>query len=188
MLAGEPFAGAADAGLDFVEHQEPAALVANLPQSLEVAVIRNLDAAFARDRLDQHGDDALVVVTDMAHGIEIVVRYPEETLHQRFEARLDFAVAARGECRQRAAVETALGDDDAGRADVVLAAIEACEFDRGFVGLGAGVEEKDVVHAGELADPLRQLFLQRDFIPVRSVQQFAGLIADRGGDGRVGVP
>jgi hypothetical protein len=52
-----------------------------------------------------------------------------------------------------------VADDDAGRQNIALVAVEACELDGGLVGLGARVAEKGVVHAGEFAQPFRQLLL-----------------------------
>ena len=54
-LVGEPLAGAADAALHLVEHQQPVLLVAQLAQALQVLPARRVDAAFALDGLEEHG-------------------------------------------------------------------------------------------------------------------------------------
>ena len=59
-LVREPVAGAADAALHFVEHQQPVVLVAELPQRLEVVDIGHIDAAFALDQLDQTATHAML--------------------------------------------------------------------------------------------------------------------------------
>ena len=57
MIDGEPFAGAAEAGHDFVGDHQDAVLVAELAHALHVAVGRNEDAVGADDRLkDERGD------------------------------------------------------------------------------------------------------------------------------------
>ena len=65
--------------------------------------------------------------------------------------------------------------------------VQARELDRGFVGLGAGVAEKHVVHGGQLAQAFGEFGLLRNFEPVGDVQQLAGLVADGGGHRRVRV-
>ena len=188
VLAGEPFAGAAQAGLDLIEHQEPAALVADPAQVLQIAVGGDLDAALAGDRLDEHGHDVLVVLGDLAYRRKVVVRHAVEALHQGFETGLDLAVAGRGKGRERAPVEAALGDDDAGVQHLALVPIEPRKLDRRLVRLGARVAEEGVVHRGEATQALRKLLLQRDLVPVRGVHELARLIADRGRHRGMGVP
>ena len=52
VLEGEPLTGTAHAGLDLVEHQQPAAFIAHVAQAGEIIGVGDLDAAFALDRLD----------------------------------------------------------------------------------------------------------------------------------------
>ncbi len=65
VLIGEPLAGAAAAGLHFVEHQQNLVVVGQLAQSLQEAVGRNDHAPFALHRLDQDGRG---LVVDQAAG------------------------------------------------------------------------------------------------------------------------
>ena len=51
MLIGEPFAGASDAGLDFVEDQQGVVLVAEGAGGFQIRLVGGVDAAFALDRL-----------------------------------------------------------------------------------------------------------------------------------------
>ena len=62
MLERKPLAGAADAGLDLVEHQQPGVPIAHFAQGFEVAGRRQLHTAFALDRLDQNRHDTRAVL------------------------------------------------------------------------------------------------------------------------------
>src|SRR5208282_371626 len=57
MLGSKPFAGAREAGLDFVGNEENAVLAANILEKLEVIVRRNNEAAFAENGFDDQGSD-----------------------------------------------------------------------------------------------------------------------------------
>src|SRR5690606_40367502 len=52
--------GPAVTGLNFVEHQQPALVVTDLTQGLQVFWLYRVNAAFALDRLKQHRHDAVV--------------------------------------------------------------------------------------------------------------------------------
>ena len=54
LFIGEPRPGAAHAGLDFIEDQEAAAFIRELSQTRQKVGVRNVDPAFALDRLDQN--------------------------------------------------------------------------------------------------------------------------------------
>ena len=54
VLPGEHLAGAADARLHFVKHQQQVVLVADLAQGGQVARVGDVDAALALQRLDQN--------------------------------------------------------------------------------------------------------------------------------------
>ena len=60
VLVGEPLAGPAQAGLDLVEDQEHAPLVAELAQAGQVVGRRDVDPPLALDRLDQDGGRLVV--------------------------------------------------------------------------------------------------------------------------------
>ncbi len=60
MLIGEPLARPAHAGLDLVEDEQDAALVAELAEPFEIAGRRQVDPALALDRLDQDGRGLVV--------------------------------------------------------------------------------------------------------------------------------
>src|SRR5437870_5214827 len=54
VLIDEPLAAAAQAALHLVGDEEPLVLVAELLQAAQVVEARDVDAALALDRLDQH--------------------------------------------------------------------------------------------------------------------------------------
>lgn len=53
VLVGKPPTGAADASLDFVQHQQPPFTIADLTQLGQVAGIRQIDNTFSLHRFDQ---------------------------------------------------------------------------------------------------------------------------------------
>ena len=79
VLAGEPFAGAAHAGLDFVQHQQPAALVADLAQAREIT--RRPECATPPSPVigsTSTATTSLLFSATCSHGREIVVRHAVE--------------------------------------------------------------------------------------------------------------
>ena len=54
-LEGEPVAGAPEAGLHLIEHQEGAPLGAQLPYGAQVVRARHVDAALTLQRFEQDG-------------------------------------------------------------------------------------------------------------------------------------
>ena len=65
--------------------------------------------------------------------------------------------------------------------------MQARELDGRLVGLGPGIGEEHPIHAGQLGDQGPQALLLSDPIEVRGVDQSARLLAEGGGQGRVGV-
>ena len=187
MLEGEQPAGAADAGLDLVQHQQPVVGVAYLAQARQVVVVRDLHAAFAGDRFHQHGDHVGIVGGNGAYRLEIVVGRAHETLYQWLEAGLHLAVAGGGEGGQGPAVKAAFHDHDGRALDVAGAAVQAGQLDGRLVGLGARVAEEGPVHAGQGGQARGQRLLLGDVIPVGDVDQRAGLFAHRLGHGGMGM-
>ena len=112
LLAGEQRAGAAHAGLDLVEHQQQAVLVAEGAQVLQALRRHRPDAALALDRLDQDGGGL-----GADRGVQRLVvaeRHDVEARQQRIEA-FDQLLAAGGgrDAGHGPAVEGALEGDDA---------------------------------------------------------------------------
>ena len=109
-LVGEPRAGPADAGLDLVEHQQGARVVAGLPGGGEVPGRGGDHAALALGRLeDDRGDP---VVDGVRQGGGVAVLDPADVEAERGERRPDRLLAGDGERAHGAAVEAVVGGDD----------------------------------------------------------------------------
>ncbi|HET6838656.1 MAG TPA: aspartate aminotransferase family protein, partial [Bradyrhizobium sp.] len=140
-LVGEEIAGAAHAGLHFVERQQQAVLVAQLAQRLEECVRRRAHAALALHGLDQ--DAGGLRADRLLHGFEIAVRHLVKTVHRRAETFEIFCRAGGGERRQRAAVEGALERDDAvALRSAARRLILARDLDGTLHRLGTGIAEE----------------------------------------------
>ena len=187
VLVGEVAPGAAIAGLHFVEHEQPVVGVADGAQGVEVAGVRDDDAALAEDRFHQHGGDVLVVGGDLLDGWHVVVGRTDEAGQERLEAGLRLAVAGGRERRHGAPVEAAVHDHHARCGDVPAVAVETGDLDGRFVRFGAGVAEEDVVHAGDGAQPAGKAFLGRNAVEVGRVQQRRCLLGNRRGHLGMGV-
>ncbi|MDT4856788.1 hypothetical protein FQZ97_911910 [compost metagenome] len=77
--------------------------------------------------------------------------------------------------------------DDVGVLVPPLVGVVARQLDRGLVGFGAAVVERDLLHAGQRGQAGRQRGLLRDFVDVRGMDDAGGLLADGGHQLRVGV-
>jgi hypothetical protein len=76
-------------------------------------------------------------------------------------------------------------------ADALLLAqrvpVAPCELQVGLVGLGAAVAEEHALQTRQLCQPFSGLRLERVVIQIRRMQQRRCLLADDGGEPRVGV-
>src|SRR6185369_5313071 len=102
-------------------------------------------------------------------------------------AGLDLGVAGRRQGRDRAAVESRLVDDDLGTLDALVVAELARDLERRLVGFEARVAEERVAEPRELAQLGRQLFLERDQVVVRAVDELADLVVERRNELRMRV-
>ena len=110
MLVGEPLAGPAQAGLDLVEDQQDAPLVAEPADPFEVAGSREVDPPFALDRLDHDGGG--LVVERGGQGLQVVVRDVREAGDHRLEAGVILGLGRGREGGVGPAVEAALHRHD----------------------------------------------------------------------------
>ena len=182
-LRGERLSGAAEAADDLVEHEQDAVRVADLAQSLEIALGRHEAAGRAGDRLDEARGDVLgAVQVDEAHEIlgelDAVRAFAprEEVLlevrvpHVRDPGQPGTELAAVvDEARQRDAAEVDAVVRALARDEHVASALTARlvvgerDLHRGVDRLRAGVREEDPVEVArrQLGDAGRELELLR---------------------------
>ena len=157
--------------------------VAELAQPAQVALGRQVDAAFALHRLD---DERRGLVVDRALGGDEVAEGHEHGLGQQRAVRVAvLGLADHRERAERAAVERALGGDELAPAGGAVR-----ELERALDRLGAGVRE-EAARDGLGREPrqrLGQLELGQRVEQVRGLHQPAGLLADRVHQRGVAVP
>src|SRR5262245_43089876 len=187
VLIGPEPPGPRDAGLDLVDDEERARLVAELAQPAQVVVVGQVHAALA---LDAFHDDASGAVVDRAlHRAQVVVGHVLEAGHQGLKAVLVLLLAGRRQGREGAPVERVAGGHelDAVRRDP-LACILAGDLERRLVGLGAGVREEHAVGERMLDEQLGQVDLRRRVIEVGDVQERRRRLLDGAGHSWMAVP
>jgi hypothetical protein len=166
---------------------QPFVAVADAPQLGQIVGFRNLYAALALIGLDQDGDDVLVMRRQLGDRVGVAEGDAHEAAHQRLEAGLHLAVAGRRQGGHGASVKALFHDDDGRIVDAPVMTMETREFDRRFVGLGAGIAEESAVHAGQGAELVGQGLLQGDTVQVRRVDQSPGLLAQGARQFRMGM-
>jgi hypothetical protein len=116
--------------------------IAQFTQMSEKTRLCRIDAALALNRL--HHDRAGFIRYFAGDRIEIVEITINETAGNRLEAFVIFRLRGGGNGSQGTPVETAVKRDNFAlfRTFTVICGKPACEFDRRFVGFGAGVTEK----------------------------------------------
>ena len=194
VFDGPPLAGASHAGLDFVDDQQDAVLVADAAEFLEESGGRGKVSAFALDGFDDDGGalfgrklGAEDPVFDVAGGvagvllgigsggtaIEVGIGGVDDSGHERRKAAALLGLGA-GE-RERAhgaSVEGSVEGDD-----VLALGVVASEFECGLDGFGAGVAVVDAVRAGHGRD-LREA--GGEFGELRVVEVGAGHVEQLG--------
>ena len=178
VLIAEQVAGAADAGLDLVEDQQQAVLVAQLAQALEESVRQHAHAALAHHRLDHDG--AGLRADRLLGRFQIGISHLIEAFDRRAEAFQVFLVAGGGDGRERAAVEGAFeGDDAVALRLAVRRLVFARHLDRAFDGFGAGVLEEHGVGEAQGAQPVGQPLAFRDAVEIGDVPELLRLLGER---------
>jgi len=184
MLVGEPLAGPAQAGLDLVEDQQHAAVVAEPADAFEVPRRREVDPPFPLDRLEHDGGGP--VVEGVGQGPEVVVRDVGEAGDQRLEAGVILGLGRGGERGVGPAVEAALHRHDLVPARGV--AVGLGHLDGRLVRLRPAVAEEALAAERPLRERLGERPLGLDVPGVRHVDQLADLVADRLDHPRRAVP
>ncbi|CCK14068.1 ion transporter, putative [Cronobacter universalis NCTC 9529] len=180
-------AGAAHAGLHFVENQQRVVAIAQLAQPLQEGFSSRHHAALALHRLDNHR--AGIVINQRRGGIEIVKHGMADLRRQRREILGIRRLAASGDGKQRAAVERVFkGHDAAFLRAVVVVGIFAGELQRRLVGFRAGVTEKDAIGEGGVNQAFGEAQHRLVGIPVAGMPDFRRLGFQRLAQFRVRVP
>ena len=162
VLEAEPPAGAAEPGLDLVDHHQRAGLVADLADR-RAGSRRGAGLTPPSPCTGSISTAATDGVDGLGDGVDVAPRDVVEALGHRLERLVLGRLAGRRERRQRAAVEAAeRADDDVAAAAAVLAG----QLERALDGLGAGVGEEDLaVVAGGLGEQAVDLDRRRGWPP-----------------------
>ena len=148
VLVAEPPTGSSQSGLDLVQYQQDAALVAYLAHCLQVAVAGRHDAALALHRLQQHRAHRGV---ERGHeGVDVVEGHVTEAVGHGREGLMLLGLAGGGQRGQRAAVERSVGGHHRVAAPP---GVLASQLEGGLHRLRAGVLEQDPARFGVAAGP-----------------------------------
>ena len=175
-------AGASDAALNGVEHEQGVVAVGQAAGRAEELGLHGVDAAFALDAFD---DDAAGAFTEgRFEGGDVVGGDPARAGQQGFKVLAVLGLAGDGDGPDGTAVEGVIEGEDLGP---VGSGVGAEDLDGAFHGLGAGVGEEDAVEAGDLAQALGQFAGVLVIVEIRGVEEQGGLLLNHLGDARVGV-
>ena len=187
MFMGKQLAGPPHADLDFIEDQQQAVLVAEIPHLGKIVMVRDIDTTLALNRL-QH-DGAGIFVYGGGHGVNVVERHMGETVQERIEKALHLLLAGGGYSRHGPPVEGVGRSDDAVAFRSVgrVAAVLPGQLDGSFVCFSPGIAEKSLVGKGVAAEQLSQLDLLGDLVVVGAVDHGCCLLLERLDDLRMAV-
>ena len=205
-LEAERGATAEEAGLDLVDDEQDALLVAEVGDGAQIVVGGRPDAALALDALEHDGADGAAAGSGVLHGlaqrVDVVEVNGGKARRQRLEALVEDVLTGGGERGQRAAVEALVGAHDTRGAVELDLAPAAGDLDGALVCLGARVTKEHapggaggaldvaglVGHRGEQAgDGLCRLVAVLDVEVVAHLPEPLGLVAHGGHDGRMAV-
>ncbi len=175
---GEELAGAAHAGLDLVEDQDQALLVAKLAQGAQEFDVDRAHAPLALDRLDDDGGGGFV--DDLLQRRHVVRRHLVEAFHLGPKALQIFRVAAGGDAGQGTAVKAALEADDAEALGIAVHEMVAARHLEGeLAGLRSRIGEEHRVGKSVRHQLGGQHLLPRHPEQVGCVPELAGLVGER---------
>ena len=176
-------AGAIMSALHAVQEQQQLFLVAQRAQAEQIFRRGRRDAAFALHALNHDGDGR--GRNRVARGGQIIERNVPETRRRRLETFFDLVLAGGGDAGQRPSMKGIRRRQNFKPAFVV--AEFAGELEQAFVGFRAAVGKKAFARADALDEFGGQPALRFGEIQVRDVNQFARLLDERLGDGRMRV-
>jgi len=157
-------AGAAEAGLHFVEEEKEIIFPGEGGESFEECAGHGIDSAFALDGFEKEGDG--LIGEGGFDGVEIVGIDVNESGEEGVEALVDFSLGGGGHRADGAAVKRLVEGDDF----VTTGGLSETprEFNKPVVGFGAGVGEEDFAGMGHdfLHDEFGEVGLVGDMIEV----------------------
>ena len=152
MFVGEKPPRPPHAGLHLVENQQQAVLVADRAQASEEGGRHDPHPALALNRLDH--DRGRVRPDRRLHRFEIAEGNLVEALYLGTEPFEIFGLAAGGQGRQRAAVESALERQNPETLGISIDRMALSRhLDRGLVGLRARIGEEDEIRERRVGEP-----------------------------------
>ena len=183
-LIGEQRAGAANAGLYLVGDDKRAEFIGRLADTAKIVIMRVTGTTLALHRLDHHRRD--MIAKRGAKLVQIAEGNMVEPVWHRTETRAIRRLVGGGKHAKCPSVKRAGGAQDGGA--LGLAALiggAARHLDGGFIRLGAGIAEIDLVQPGQCGQFFSHTFLAWNAIEVRGVPQLSGLITQRGNQRRM---
>jgi hypothetical protein len=172
-LKGEPAPGTPKAGLDLVDDEQRATLIAQPTHALQVLGAARSDASLALHDLEQNG--CRTVRHSSVHPFQVVVRHVGEAGHERHERfAVPFLPGGR-ERAHRAAVKAAHSGHDA-----AAPCGQTSELERALHSLSARVAKKGALQAGYLGETSQQRGTPVAVKDAGAGDHLGGLLADRG--------
>jgi hypothetical protein len=177
VLEREELAGATDARLHLVEHQQHAARRGELAQAPEVARRRHHHAGLALDGLHQHRGH--LVVQHRLDGVRVAEGHLAEALHLGLEERREGGLAAGAHGGQRAPVERVGGGHDLPGAAARQLPPLARQLDGALVGFRAGAAQEHAPEPALVRERAAEPHLRGVEEARAPVHQPAGLLRER---------
>ena len=137
MLMSEPAPRPTHARLDFVKDQHQFVLVGQLTETFQVSRRRQIDAAFALNRLDQNR--ARFRVDQPDGGIQVTEGRIGKTGQERFQPLMILGLTGGGECAQSRPMEAVHHGNDLVPSGL---AVESSQFQGRLDRIGAAVAEE----------------------------------------------
>ncbi len=174
-FVGKQLAGAPDAGLDLVEDQQQAVLVAQLPERPHEFPGCQPQTALALHRLDE--DRSRCIGDCRLQGVEVAERHLVEAADLRPEAFQVLCLTAGRDRGQRAPVEGTLEGNDMETLGMALYILVATgRLDGAFQCFRTGIGKEDLVGEGRLGKSACKTLLPGDIVKVREVPELLRLV------------